>query len=58
LQADAARTGCPDRETAMAIAALCVGGMVIARASDDQAIADAVREAALSVALALGGWGK
>jgi hypothetical protein len=41
----------------MAIAALCVGGMVIARASDDLAIADSVREAALSVALALGGWG-
>lgn len=57
LQADADTTGGPDRETAMAIAALCVGGMVIARASDDLAIADSVREAALSVALALGGWG-
>jgi TetR/AcrR family transcriptional repressor of nem operon len=46
----------PDRSTAMAIAALCVGGMVIARASDDIDIADEVREAAMATALALGGW--
>jgi TetR/AcrR family transcriptional repressor of nem operon len=57
LQADAATTGRPDRTTALAIAALCIGGMVIARASDDLAVADDVRDAALSTALSLGGWG-
>jgi AcrR family transcriptional regulator len=46
----------PDRGTALAIVALCIGGMVIARASDDVAIGDAVREAALATALRLGGW--
>ena len=43
-------------QTALAIAALCIGGMVIARASEDLAIADEVREAAQVTALALGGW--
>jgi AcrR family transcriptional regulator len=56
LQCDAAQGGAPDRPTAMAIAALCIGGMVIARASDDLAIADEVREAAMATALTLGGW--
>jgi TetR/AcrR family transcriptional repressor of nem operon len=56
LQADAAKTGRPTRAEAMAIAALCIGGMVVARASDDVAIADEVREAARAVALAMGGW--
>jgi TetR/AcrR family transcriptional repressor of nem operon len=56
LQSDTPGTGRPDRETALAIAALCIGGMVIARASDDLAIADEVRGSALKTALALGGW--
>ncbi len=56
LQADAATTGQPNRATALAIAALCIGGMVIARASDDLAVADEVRAAAMATALALGGW--
>lgn len=56
LQSDTPRTGKPDREAALAIAALCIGGMVIARASDDIAVADEVRGAALASALALGGW--
>jgi AcrR family transcriptional regulator len=56
LQADAAATGRPDRAAALAIAALCIGGMVIARASDDLAVADEVREAAMATALSLGGW--
>jgi TetR/AcrR family transcriptional regulator, transcriptional repressor for nem operon len=38
------------------MAALCVGGMVIARASEDQALADEVRDACIEVALRLGGW--
>ncbi len=46
----------PDRMAALSIAALCVGGMVIARASDDRAFADEVREACMAVALRLGGW--
>jgi len=48
--------GGPDRTTALAIAALCIGGMVVARASEDLAVADEVREAALATALQLGGW--
>ena len=56
LQSDAVARGAPDRSSALAIAALCVGGMVIARASDDLAIADEVREAAMATALKLGGW--
>ena len=42
--------------TAQAIAALCVGGMVVARALNDRALADRLRNAALEVALNLGGW--
>ena len=57
LQVGAGPTGGPDRTTALAIAALCIGGMVIARASDDLAVADEVRDAAMTTALALGGWG-
>jgi TetR/AcrR family transcriptional regulator, transcriptional repressor for nem operon len=41
---------------APAIAALCVGGMVVARALEDRAHADALRRACLTVALQLGGW--
>ncbi len=43
---------------AQAIAALCVGGMVVARAMDDRAQADELRDACMSVALELGGWKK
>ena len=46
----------PSRASALAIAALCVGGMVIARASDDRALGDELRQAAMAVALRLGGW--
>jgi len=42
--------------TAEAIAALCVGGMVVARAADDRRMADQLREACMGVALQLGGW--
>jgi TetR/AcrR family transcriptional regulator, transcriptional repressor for nem operon len=41
---------------AKAIAALCVGGMVVARAMNDRAAADELRDACMSVALDLGGW--
>jgi len=42
--------------TAMAIAALCIGGMVVARSMNDNGLGDKLREAATSVALDLGGW--
>jgi TetR/AcrR family transcriptional repressor of nem operon len=44
-------------KTAMAIAALCIGGMVVARSISDRALGDTLREAATKVALELGGWG-
>ena len=46
----------PRRAAAQAIAALCVGGMVVARAMADRAHADELRDACMSVALELGGW--
>lgn len=44
------------RATAQATAALCVGGMVVARAMLDRALADELRDACMAVALQLGGW--
>jgi TetR/AcrR family transcriptional regulator, transcriptional repressor for nem operon len=41
---------------AQAIAALCVGGMVVARAFENRPHADRLRDACMSVALELGGW--
>ena len=43
---------------AQAIAALCVGGMVVARAMNDRAHADQLRDACMAVSLELGGWKK
>jgi TetR/AcrR family transcriptional regulator, transcriptional repressor for nem operon len=43
---------------AQAIAALCIGGMVVARAMHDRAHADKLRDDCMSVALELGGWKK
>jgi AcrR family transcriptional regulator len=52
----------PDRrsayERALGIAALCVGGMVLARAVDDPALADDLREAARKMAQSIGAWDK
>jgi TetR/AcrR family transcriptional regulator, transcriptional repressor for nem operon len=42
--------------TAKAVAALCVGGMVVARAMEDRALADELRDACIATALKLGGW--
>jgi TetR/AcrR family transcriptional repressor of nem operon len=42
--------------TAMAIAALCIGGMVVARSMNDRRLSDGLRAAATKVALELGGW--
>ncbi len=43
---------------AQAMAALCVGGMVIARVLVDRSLADELRQSCMRVALALGGWHK
>jgi len=50
------RTG--DNEAAMAIAALCIGGMVVARSMNDDGFADRLRDAAANAALKLGVWKK
>jgi TetR/AcrR family transcriptional repressor of nem operon len=56
LQGSVVRDEFPDRTAALAIAALCVGGMVISRASEDAALTDELRDAAMQVALKIGGW--
>jgi len=44
------------RTTAQSIAALSIGGMIVARTMVDRALADELRTACMSVALDLGGW--
>jgi AcrR family transcriptional regulator len=44
------------RTVAQATAALCVGGMVVARAMENRAVADELRGACMTVAFELGGW--
>ena len=46
----------PSHARAQAIAALCVGGMVVARAVVNRAVADELRDACMAIALKLGGW--
>jgi hypothetical protein len=46
----------PARQRALALISLCVGGMVLARAIEDRALADELREAAMAIALKLGHW--
>jgi TetR/AcrR family transcriptional regulator, transcriptional repressor for nem operon len=46
------------RERALALLALCVGGMVLARGVDDPDLADAFRDAAHKHALRVGGWSR
>jgi AcrR family transcriptional regulator len=46
------------RATAQAIAALSIGGMVVARAVVDRTVADELRDACMVMALKLGGWDK
>ena len=47
----------PARERALALVAVCIGGMVLARAVDDDRFSDELREAARQHALANSGWG-
>ena len=58
LERSTAGNNGPRREQAQAIAALCVGGMVVARAMADRRYADELRDACMGVALELGGWSK
>jgi AcrR family transcriptional regulator len=46
----------PTEDTAMAIAGLCIGGMVVARSLNDSRLSDHLRDAATHAALVLGGW--
>ena len=48
----------PRRMRAQAIAAMCVGGMVVARTMVDPVLADELRGACTVMANRLGGWGK
>jgi TetR/AcrR family transcriptional regulator, transcriptional repressor for nem operon len=48
--------GHPPRTVAQAIAALCVGGMVLARAINDRTAANELCDASMAIALKLGGW--
>ena len=50
------RDGQAARSRARAIAALCVGGMVLARSIENRGLADELREAAMGAALSLGQW--
>jgi len=56
LERSTTGNGGPRRNSAQAIAALCVGGMVVARAMADRRYADELRDACMRVALELGGW--
>ena len=46
----------PPENTAMAIASLCIGGMVVARSLNDSGFGDRLRDAAAHAAMVLGGW--
>jgi AcrR family transcriptional regulator len=54
FERDLQRAGRTARDRALARAALCVGGMVLARSIEDRMLADEIREAAMAAALALG----
>ena len=56
LERSSKENGRSRRITAQAMAALCVGGMVVARAMDNREVADELRDACMTVTLELGGW--
>ncbi|MGA2809880.1 MAG: TetR/AcrR family transcriptional regulator [Candidatus Acidiferrum sp.] len=58
LERSATRSHPRRRAMAQATAALCVGGMVVARAMLNRAQADDLRQSCMTVALELGGWEK
>ena len=58
LERSLVRNGRRRRATAQSIAALSIGGTVVARTMVDRALADELRAACIAVALDLGGWNK
>jgi TetR/AcrR family transcriptional regulator, transcriptional repressor for nem operon len=56
LRRDVKSTTLPTEDAALAIAAMCVGGMVVARALNDARLADRLRDAAAKASFRLGGW--
>jgi len=58
LERSLVQNGPGRRVTAQGIAALSIGGMVVARTMVDRALADELRAACMGVALKLGGWAK
>lgn len=56
FEQDLAARSKADGGRGLAIAALCVGWMVLARSVEDRNLADDLRRAALSAALLLGDW--
>jgi TetR/AcrR family transcriptional repressor of nem operon len=56
LQRSLIRNGRRHRSTAEGIAALSIGGMIVARTMVDRALADELRAACMAIALELGGW--
>lgn len=56
LERSLIQNGQPRRTTAQALAALCVGGMVVARALADRRLADNLCDDCMTVALQLGNW--
>jgi AcrR family transcriptional regulator len=56
LSQEVKSAGEPER-TAMAIASLCIGGMVVSRSLSNTGTSAQLRDAARCAALALGGWG-
>ncbi len=58
LERGSIENGQSRRTAAQATAALCVGGMVVARAMVNRKFADELRDACMDVALKLGGWDK
>ena len=58
LERSVAERDRPRRTKAQAIAALCIGGMVVARTMVDRELADDLRGGCTAMALKLGGWEK
>ena len=56
LERSMVQNGRRRRSTAQAIAALSIGGMIVARTIADRTLADELRNACMAVALQLGGW--
>ena len=53
---DGAEDATERHNRAQAISAMCIGGMVVARAMAGRALADELRDGCMKVALELGGW--